>query len=239
MNAFEKKIHQSLVPHIEPGKAEFMAKYCQAYPGGYGEGDRFLGVRVPHLKSVARKFWKEAKESDIAALLGNPFHEIRLVGIFILVTRFQKAKDDKSRETIVNLYLSNLKGVNNWDLVDSSAYKILGVWLENRPKKILKELANSGNLWKERIAIIACFHLIRQNDFKDIIFFSKKFLNHKHDLIHKATGWMLREVANRDLDTTLDFIRKHRGSMPRTMLRYSIEKMDESLRKKILKGDSF
>ena len=154
----------------------------------------------------------------------------------MLVQKFQKAKVPADKEFWVNVYLENLTKINNWDLVDSSAYQILGAWLEDKPRDILGELAKSGDLWKQRIAMVATMHFIKKDDFKDTLTIAKILLHHKHDLIHKAVGWMLREVGNRDLATEENFLKKHYKAMPRTALRYAIEKFPEEKRQAYLKG---
>ena len=155
----------------------------------------------------------------------------------MLVQKFQKAKAPADKEIWVSVYLNNLSKINNWDLVDSSAYRILGMWLEDKPREILIEFANSGNLWKQRIAMIATMHFIKKDDFKDTLAIAKILLHHEHDLIHKAVGWMLREAGNRDLETEERFLKKHYKTMPRTALRYAIEKFPEEKRQAYLKGE--
>ena len=207
--------------------------------GEYGEGDKFLGVIVPNIHIVAKKF-SNASFDDLEKLLKSPYHEERMVALFILVRQFEKAGGE-SRRKIFNFYLKNRKGINNWDLVDSSAYKIVGAYLADKPKDILYKLAKSQpeagspwakkNLWDRRIAIVSTFHFIKENSFDDTIAISEILLNDKHDLIHKAVGWMLREVGKRDVKILEKFLEKHSKNMPRTMLRYSIEKFPEAQRK--------
>lgn len=232
-----KEILSALQDHADPEKAVFLPKFFQSFPGGYGEGDKFLGVRVPEQRKIARLFRDRVSVPDLEKLLRNPFHEVRLTGAFLLIHRFEKAKTDGAREELVELYLRNLAGINNWDLVDSSAPKILGPWLEKKDRSLLYELARSGELWKERISILTTLHFIKKNDFTDALSLCEFFLNHRHDLMHKATGWMLREIGNRDPAPEIRFLKKYYSAMPRTMLRYSIEKFDESERKRMLKGD--
>ena len=156
--------------------------------------------------------------------------------MLILVCKFEKAKLDEDKKAIVDLYINNLEYVNNWDLVDSSAYKILGAYLEERDRSILYRLAKSNHLWSQRVAIIATLWFIGKNKFSDTLNIAQILLNHEHDLIHKAVGWMLREVGNRDFETEFQFLKKHYKQMPRTMLRYAIEKFDPELRQRFLKG---
>jgi 3-methyladenine DNA glycosylase AlkD len=221
---------------IENTKQKDLAKFFQAYPGGYGEGDRFLGVTVPAQRKIAGEFYRRATLRDIEALLRNPFHECRLTALFLLILQFEKSKDEKLKTEIAELYLRNLDFVNNWDLVDSSAPKILGPWLAERERDLLYDLARSGHLWKQRIAVLTTQHFIRNLDFEDTLRLSEILLNHSHDLIHKAVGWMLREIGNREPEVEIHFLKTHYRKMPRTMLRYAIEKLDESLRQDFLKG---
>ncbi|MEX0649494.1 MAG: DNA alkylation repair protein [Candidatus Andersenbacteria bacterium] len=225
---------QALKAHANPKKAEFVARYFKSGPGEYGEGDVFIGVPVPQMRSVAKQF-KELSQTHILKLLHSPIHEHRYTALIILDLQFSKA-DEKERKRIVDLYLGNLDYVNNWDLVDTSAYPILGAYLMSRSRSVLYKLARSKDLWRQRVAIIATYAFIRQNDFSDTLKLAETLLSHEHDLIHKAVGWMLREVANRDRAVAEVFLKRHCKSMPRTMLRYAIEKFPESRRRAYLKG---
>ena len=217
-------------------KAEKAPKFFQSHAGGYGEGDQFLGVAVPDQRKVAKKFWSEIEKDELARLLNDPIHEVRLSAIFMLVEKYKKAKNQANKKVWVELYLKNLSGVNNWDIVDSSADKILGNWLLDKDRKILYDLAQSGDLWKERIAIVATYEFIRNNQFEDTYKIAKLLLNHQHDLIHKAVGWMLKEMGKRNPEAEEYFLKKHYKEMPRTMLRYAIEKLGEKRRLAYLKG---
>lgn len=230
-------VKEELLKYKVQEKAEFLPKFFSAVPGGYGDGDRFIGVTVPNQRKIARKYGKAISLSELKDLLQDPVHECRLTAIFMMVLKFEKASEDSVKEEVVQLYLDNLKYINNWDLVDSSAYKLLGPYLEHRDRKMLYELAESPNLWENRIAIISTLHFIRNHDFEDTLKIAVRLLNHPHDLIHKAVGWMLREVGNRNLETELQFLNRHYQRMPRTMLRYAIEKFEPELRKKYLKGE--
>jgi 3-methyladenine DNA glycosylase AlkD len=168
--------------------------------------------------------------------LSQPIHEYRLTAIFILLLKYEKSKSDPEKKAMVDLYLNNIRFINNWDLVDASADKILGPYLLDKPKDLLYELARAEDLWKQRIAIITTFHFIRSNKYEHTLNLAKILLNHKHDLIHKAVGWMLREIGNRDFEVEYNFLKKNYSQMPRTMLRYAIEKFDEDLRQQFLKG---
>jgi 3-methyladenine DNA glycosylase AlkD len=229
-------IRQELLQSSNEEKVAFLQNFFKTHQGGYGEGDIFIGVTVPVQRSVAKKFYKTTSLADVAELLSNPVHELRLTALFMLVYRYNWVKTDDEKESIVELYLKNLKFINNWDLVDSSADKILGAYLFDKDKKLLYKLAKSKSLWEQRVAIISTFYFIRKNIFEDALAISELLLDHKHDLIHKAVGWMLREVGKRNYKQEYDFLLKYYKTMPRTMLRYAIEKFDEELRQKFLKG---
>ncbi len=225
----------------DPEKAAFYPRFFRAGPGEYGEGDRFLGVIVPVQRKVARRR-RELPLEEVELLLESPWHEARLTGLLILVERFRAAAkrgDDDERHEIAELYLSRLDRVDNWDLVDSSAPTLLGEHLEHDPRRaaVLDELAASGDLWRQRIALLATLHFIRQGDFADTLRLAERLLDHPHDLIHKASGWMLREIGKRDEDAMLGFLRRHYDRLPRTTLRYAIEKLPEARRKAALRGE--
>lgn len=229
-------IKEELKKHINEEKAAFLPEFFQAFEGGYGEGDHFLGVVVPDQRKVARKYYKFVSMKDIEELLNEPYHEYRLTALFMMVYKFEKSKDEKEREEIVNTYLNNIGAVNNWDLVDSSAPQILGPFLWDKNKGILYEMARTPDLWKQRIAIMSTFYFIKQGEFEDSLKIAEILLNHEHDLIHKAVGWMLREIGKRDFDVEYNFLKDNYKVMPRTMLRYAIEKFEPELRQKFLKG---
>ena len=219
-----------------PEKAKASAWFFKTGPGQYGEGDQFIGITVPEQRKVARQF-RALPLSEIAKLLASPIHEYRLTALFILVGRYQKAKKSAESEwPYVDFYLGHLESVNNWDLVDSSASYILGDWVVCHPedRSIIIKLANSKSLWRERVAIIATAALIREKDLRLTLELAEKFLTHRHDLIHKATGWMLREVGKQDDGVLRQFLDKHAAAMPRTMLRYAIEKLSVVDRKQYL-----
>lgn len=206
---------------IQDGRAEASMRYFKTGKGQYGEGDQFLGVTVPNQRTVAKKY-KQLSLTELKELLNSPIHEHRLVAIFILVYQFEKG-DEASRKKIYEFYLKHRARVNNWDLVDSSAHKILGPYLKDKPRDILFELAESESLWDQRIAMMSCFYFIRNNDFDDALRVAEILVDDSHDLIHKAVGWMIREIGARDEGPALDFLRRHQD-MPRTMWRYATEK---------------
>lgn len=210
-------------------RAKTNAWFFKTGKGQYGEGDKFLGVTVPDIRKVAKKH-KGVPFGDVSTLLDSPWHEERLVALLILVHNFQKG-DAATKQTIVDFYLQNTTKVNNWDLVDLSADKILGVWLVDKDKSILYKLAKSPNLWEKRISIISTFYFIKQNQFEDTLNIAEILVTDSHDLIHKAVGWMLREIGKRDQDVEEEFLKKYHKRMPRTMLRYAIEKFSSEKRK--------
>ena len=214
-------------------RAKNLQWFFKTGPGEYGEGDVFLGVQVGGSRQVAKKY-RTLLLKDVRKLLHSKIHEERTVALFILVHKFQ-ANGNREKKKIFNFYLNNTKYINNWDLVDMSAHKIVGDYLVDKSKKILSKLAKSKNLWERRIAIIATFHFIKNNKFSETLKISKMLLRDEHDLIHKAVGWGLREIGKRDLETEEKFLRKYYSKMPRTMLRYAIERFPEKKRQAYLK----
>ncbi|MEK6845075.1 MAG: DNA alkylation repair protein [Nanoarchaeota archaeon] len=229
------KLKNELESLANKDKAEIYQRFFKTGKGEYGEGDIFMGITVPLQRKAAKKYLN-LSVPKIQELLKSKIHEYRLTALFILINKYKKS-NEAEKENLFNLYLENIKFINNWDLVDSSAHHILGDFLFEKEKKILYDLANSNNLWKKRISIIATFNFIRKNEFEDALTIAEILLNDKHDLIHKAVGWMLREIGNRDIKTEEKFLRFHYKKMPRTMLRYSIEKFPENKRKKYLLGN--
>ena len=228
------RVKNELQQLADPKIAEHSQRFFKTGPGEYGEGDVFLGIRVPVLRALSRKY-KSISIEEAGQLLLSKFHEERLLALFILVLLYKK-QDPAGKEKIYNLYLSNTKYINNWDLVDSSAEHIVGAWLLDKDKSVLYQLCESGDLWERRISIMATFHFIRNKKFDVTLELAEKLLPDQHDLIHKAVGWMLREIGNRDHETECEFLNKHYTSMPRTMLRYAIEKFPKDLYKKYLNG---
>ena len=215
-------------------KAKILAGFFKTGKGEYGEGDIFLGLTSQEIKDVAKKYSKEINFNDLQRLFNSKIHEYRVTTLRILVEKYQKA-DEQLKKKIFNFYLKNIKQVNNWDLVDLSAPNIIGDYLLDKDRKILYKLAKSKNLWEKRISIISTYRFIKENNFNDTLKISEILLNDEHDLIHKAVGWMLREVGKKDQAIEEKFLRKYHKVMPRTMLRYAIEKFDENKRKFYLK----
>lgn len=216
-----------------PERAKHSLRFFKTGKGEYGEGDKFLGLTVPQQRQISVNY-KNFSIEELQKLIKSEYHEHRLTALFILVNRFRKSKSSEERGKLITFYIKNTKYINNWDLVDSSA-NILGQHLFDKDRKILYELAKSKNFWEQRIAIIATSYFINNSQFEDTLKISEILLHHKHDLIHKAVGWMLREVGKKDLDTLLKFLDKYHKEMPRTMLRYSIEKLPEIQRQHYLK----
>jgi len=227
---------KSLRELADSDKATFLPNFFKTGPGEYGEGDKFLGVTVPNQRKVAKSYWRNMGEDELKILLSSEYHEVRLTGLFMLISKFEKAKEFDEKRKWADFYLQNRQGVNNWDLVDSSAPLILGAWLWDKDRSLLYSFAESGNLWDQRISILSTFFFIRNNDFEDTINLAKILLQHSHDLIHKAVGWMLREIGKRDYELEFQFLRQYYSSMPRTMLRYAIEKFEPETRELFLKG---
>ena len=219
------KLKKELAKLGNPEKARILSGFFRTGRCQYGYGDIFLGVKVPETRIVAKKF-NELNLKDLKKLLSSKIHEERLCALLILVDKY-KQSDSKNKKIIVDFYLQNTKRVNNWDLVDLSADKILGNYLVDKDRSILYELAKSDNLWEKRISIVSTFAFIRNNKFSDTIGISEILLNDKHALIHKAVGWMLREMGKRDEKALIKFLDKNYKKMPRTMLRYAIERLDE------------
>lgn len=230
------EIRQELKNLAEPEKVTAYQRFFKTGVGEYGEGDIFLGLTGPKTRSVAKKYAR-ASDLDLQQLLQSKIHEERLCALLILIKQFQKG-DEKKQKLIFDFYLQNTFNINNWDLVDLSAPNIVGSFLLDKERKILFSLAKSENLWERRIAIISTFTFIRNNQFQDSLQIAERLLSDKHDLIHKAVGWMLREVGKRNLEVEEEFLQKHYKTMPRTMLRYAIEKFPEEKRKDYLKKNT-
>lgn len=216
----------------DPERAKNLSWFFKTGKGEYGEGDVFVGITVPRLREISKKY-QELDLKYLQELLNSKIHEYRLSALMILrfkYSSFAKASEDRQKEVVL-FYLKNTKQINNWDLVDLSCHYILGNFLLDKNRKILYVLAKSKNLWEKRISIITTFAFIRNNDFVDAIKISEILMNDKHDLIHKAVGWALREIGKKNKKTEINFLNKHHKAMPRTMLRYAIEKFSDRERK--------
>lgn len=217
-----------------PEISKTMQWFFKTGKGEYGEGDIFAGLKVPTQRMLAREF-RHLPMTDLKVLINSSVHEERLISLFILVDRYNNA-DMAGKEEIFNFYLRNRKGINNWDLVDLSAPKIIGRHLLEKDRSLLFKFASSKNLWERRIAVLSTQEFIRNGDYTTTLQIAKMLLQDEHDLIHKAVGWMLREVGKKDLRAEEEFLKDHYKKMPRTMLRYAIEKFPETKRKKYIQG---
>lgn len=221
-------VEKTLKTKANKVKAQLLSRFFKTGKGEYGEGDVFWGINVPEQRNIAKEFMSIPLD-EVQKLLQNPVHECRLTALLILTYRYPKA-DEKEKKTIFNFYIKNTKYINNWDLVDVTCHKIVGEYLYEKDRKILYRLAKSKNVWEKRIALISTFYFIRQNDFSDSMKIAEMLLNDKHDLIHKAVGWTLREVGKKDENVLHDFLKIHTKKMPRTALRYAIERLPGEFR---------
>lgn len=233
MNLLE--IRRTIKKQANPKQAVILQKFFKTAKGEYGEGDIFYGIKVPIQRTIAKQF-RDLSFTDLKSLINSKIHEERLIAAFILVDQYKNG-DEKKRKLVFNFYLKNRKGINNWDLVDLSAPQIIGEHLLDKEKSLLYKFALSKDLWEKRIAVLSTFTFIRNHFFEDTLNICEILLNDKHDLIHKAAGWMLREVGKRDLAAGEEFLKKYYKDMPRTMLRYAIEKFPEKKRKAYLEGN--
>lgn len=216
-------------------KASDLSRFFKTGEGQYGYGDVFVGISVPELRKLAKEFSSISIEETIE-LLRSKIHEERMLALFILISKYENKKIN-CKNQIFEIYIANIDKINNWDLVDLSAPQVIGNYLLDKQKDLLYKLAVSDNLWHRRISIISTFAFIKKNEFEDTLKISEILLNDKHDLIHKAVGWMLREIGKRNIFSEVSFLNKHYKKMPRTMLRYAIEKFEETTRQKYLKGE--
>ena len=232
-----KEIQEALAVLSIPEKAEFFPKFFKTGKGEYGEGDLFLGVKVPDQRSVAKACFSEITLPEVSQLLSSAYHEHRLTALLILVFKFEKTKDERMKGEIVEFYLEHLKYINNWDLVDSSCYKILGSYcFENQQNDILQKLSVSDEMWHKRIAVVGTLFYIKKGVFELTKELVTRNLKHPHDLMHKANGWMLREMGQKNRLELMNYLNRYSKDMPRTCLRYAIEKLDENTRQDYLKG---
>ena len=230
-----EELQKKIKSFANPNKAKILQRFFKTGKGEYGEGDIFLGLVVPIQREISKGF-TDLTLIDLQKSIKSKIHEERMITLFVLIQKYKKAKDAQEKKKYFDFYLANLKYINKWDLVDLSAPNVVGDNLIDKPRKILYEMAKSQHLWTKRVSILATFAFIRNGDFKDSLKIAQILLDDKHDLIHKAVGWMLREIGKRDLAVLEEFLKSRYQKMPRTMLRYAIEKMDEKKRKKYLAG---
>lgn len=236
-NNILKEIKESLAVLSIPEKAAFFPKFFKTGKGEYGEGDLFLGVKVPDQRAVAKEYYAKISLDELSELLSSPYHEHRLTALIMLISKFERTKDLSVKEEIIDFYLKHLGFVNNWDLVDTSCYKILGRYaFENQKENLLRKLADSDQMWHKRIAVVGTMHYIKKGSFELTKEFVTQNLYHPHDLMHKANGWLLREMGNKNETELISYLNQYYKEMPRTCLRYAIEKLDEELRQDYLKG---
>lgn len=227
-----------MIAQADASQVEGLMRFFKTGPGQYGEGDRFLGIKVPVTRAVVKECWRKTSFEDLEECLASEYHEVRLAALLALVQRFHHAKrDPEEQRRCVDFYLAHLEAVNNWDLVDLSCYEILGSWLLDKDATLLHDLARHGRtLWEQRIGIVSTMQFLRHGRMDDTYAIADILLHHEHDLIHKATGWLLREAGKRDGDRLRDWLRTRYQTMPRTMLRYAIEKFPPEDRVAYLKG---
>jgi 3-methyladenine DNA glycosylase AlkD len=227
-------IRAELREMADPVRAVHSQRFFKTGPGQYGEGDRFLGLTVPAMRALVLRY-RQLDDTSALELLDSPWHEERLVGLLLLVEGYSRG-DESRRKNIHSAYLANTRHINNWDLVDATAGEIVGSHLDASDISLLERLATSDNIWERRIAIVSTFHFIKQGEFRPTLKIARLLLQDSHDLIHKGVGWMLREVGKRDRKTLDAFLKRHYRKMPRTMLRYAIERHPERIRKQYLTG---
>ena len=220
-----------------PEKAAFFPRFFKAGKGEYAEGDEFIGVTVPDQRKIAKEYWQRITLPEIAELLSSKIHEHRHCALLMLVNKFEKEKSETEKSEIVSFYLKHKKFINNWDLVDNSAYKILGRHAyETKNDNLLRTLSREENMWSKRMAIVATMFHVKRGEFSLLKELALYNLHHPHDLMHKANGWLLREMGDKNIGELIQFLETHYQKMPRTTLRYAIEKFDEDLRQDFLKG---
>ena len=225
-----------LTRHADPSQVEGLSRFFKTGTGQYGEGDRFLGIKVPVTRQVVKECWRDVDFAQLEECLNSEYHEVRLAGLLALVEIFSHAKKDHALQgKCVDFYLSHTSSINNWDLVDLSCYPLLGQWLLDKDRAKLYDLANSGKtIWEQRIGIVSTMAFVRQGQIEDTFAIADILLHHPHDLIHKAVGWLLREAGKRDKEALVAFLASRYDTMPRTMLRYAIEKFPENERRAYL-----
>ena len=229
------KLINELQSLANPEQAKILQRFFKTDKGEYGEGDIFLGIKVPVQRLIAKKYY-DLKLNDLQKLLESKIHEHRMIALLILINKYKKSSLE-NKQVIFNFYLDKTNRINNWNLVDISAPHIIGDFLLDKKKDVLYELVKSENLWEKRIAIISTYAFIRKSEFENTLKIAEILLNDKHDLIHKAVGWMLREIGKRNEKILEDFLKKHYKKIPRTTLRYAIERFEEEKRKKYLRGE--
>ena len=226
-----------MLSHSDPAQVPGLMRFFKTGPGQYGEGDRFLGIKVPVTRTVVKRYWREVSFENLQECMDSEFHEVRLAALLALIQIFSHSKDNPTtQQTCVDFYLSNTARINNWDLVDLSCYPLLGVWLLDKDRSLLYDLARNGkDIWEQRIGIVSTMTFIRNGQLDDTFAIAEILLHHPHDLIQKAVGWLLREAGKRNKEKLVAFLKPRYTTMPRTMLRYAIEKFPKDERLAYLK----
>ena len=229
-----------MLSHADPSQVPGLSRFFKTGPGQYGEGDKFLGIKVPVTREVVKECWRSVGFPELEECVSSAYHEVRLAALLALVEIFRHARKDPAlQRRCVDFYLAHTAYINNWDLVDLSCYPLLGEWLLDKDRTLLYELARDGKtLWEQRIGIVSTMTLVRHGQLADTFAIADILLQHPHDLIHKAVGWLLREAGKRDKAALVAYLAPRYGKMPRTMLRYAIEKFPEAERKSYLNGDA-
>ena len=225
-----------MLSHADPSQVAGLSRFFKSGPGQYGEGDKFLGIKVPVTRDIVKRCWKDAGFPGIVECVNSAYHEVRLAGLLALIQVFSHSKKDHSKQReCIDFYLAHTDRINNWDLVDLSCYPLLGEWLMDKDRSVLYDLARSGKtLWEQRIGMVSTMTFIRHGQLDDTFAIADILLHHPHDLIHKAVGWMLREAGKRDKAALVAYLEPRCREMPRTMLRYSIERFPEGERQMYL-----
>lgn len=231
-------LNESVMALRDDTQVAGLMRFFKTGKGEYGEGDQFLGIKVPRIRELVKGVWADCSFDDLDECIASPYHEIRLAALLVLIQMFNHAKKNEDlRKECVDFYLANTKYINSWDLVDLSCYEILGKWLLDNDRGVLYDLARNGrNMWEQRIAIVSCMAFVRRNQFDDCLAIADILLYHKEDLLHKAVGWLLREVGKHDESVLVDYLVFRYRTMPRTTLRYAIEKFPPNIRQAYLKG---
>ena len=235
----ENRLYKTIIAHQDPSQVEGLSRFFKTGKGQYGEGDKFLGIKVPVTREVVKQYWAETSFDDLETCIASEYHEMRLAALLTLVQIFKHAKKDKAlQQQCINFYLSHTQYINNWDLVDLSCYELLGTWLLDKDRTLLYDLARNGKtIWEQRIGMVSTMQFVRHGQLDDTFNIAELFLEKPqplHDLLQKAVGWLLREAGKRDEKRLKDWLSTRYKSLPRTMLRYAIEKFSENERKSYL-----
>ena len=234
MNTLLKQMLSNANPAQVPG----LMRFFKTGPGQYGEGDKFLGIKVPVTREIVKQCWKEASLAELEECVNNEYHEVRLAGLLALIQKFKHSKDALAQQECIDLYLAHTEKINNWDLVDLTCYPLLGEWLLDKDRTLLYELAKNGKtIWEQRIGIVSTMTFVRKGQLEDTFAIADILLHHPHDLIQRATGWLLRECGKRDKAALETFLLPRYKTMPRTALRYAIEKFPQEERLGYLRGE--